>query len=558
MFKILDGREHFFQWDLNQKLIVEDATVVEVHFCNKTDDCSLVCEVYEEAGLRVANVPNIILQDSWDIRVYAFTGEATKVEQRFKVIARTRPADYVYEETHVKTWDALAEQIGETVTRCEEGEDMRVDAELAREEAETAREEAFDEAISDFYNDKNEAFNNFTSTSVLALNSAYQAAERANKAADRAEANIVNFANALKGNKSGAAVKLSDVSPIEHPMKVSVSAKNLMAKAPVRKLKCDFADCYFVPKGKYTVSMNFTEATSWRFTITAYDVNGKLITDTTTNTAHVIGISQPLNYSSGNGGIYQNAQNITSNYMSFETDNDYYIGINFHFGNTSATTTVTNAQLEKGIAATAYVPYVEDVSGAVIYQYGKNLIPYPYYSANGVTTNGITYTINSDGTVTANGTATANSDFYLFLDRYNLFPVNGKQITLSGCPSGGSTSTYYVAISGANTYVDIGSGRSQLMPHDCHAIYLRIQKGTTVNNLVFKPQIEIGTTATEYEQYIAPITADGTIEAITSIYPTTTFTSDTPGVLFDVEYNRDINKAFAELQQALISMGGNV
>ena len=53
-------------------------------------------------------------------------------------------------------------------------------------------------------------------------------------------------------------------------------------------------------------------------------------------------------------------------------------------------------------------------------------------------------------------------------------------------------------------------------------------------------------------------TADGTVNGITSLYPSTTLTTDTECVLIDCEYNRDINKAFAELQQAIISLGGNV
>ena len=69
MFKIYDGRDHFFQWDLNQKLIISDDSVTEVHFSNRTTECALVVEVYEYNGYRVADAPNILLQDNWPIRV---------------------------------------------------------------------------------------------------------------------------------------------------------------------------------------------------------------------------------------------------------------------------------------------------------------------------------------------------------------------------------------------------------------------------------------------------------------------------------------------------------
>ncbi len=111
MFRILDGREHFYQWDSNCKLIVDDSSINEVHFCNRTEECSLVCEVFEENGVRLVNVPNILLQDNWKIRVYAFyiNGEEkyTKVEEHFEVLSRTKPADYVYTETEVKDWETF-------------------------------------------------------------------------------------------------------------------------------------------------------------------------------------------------------------------------------------------------------------------------------------------------------------------------------------------------------------------------------------------------------------------------------------------------------------------
>lgn len=115
MFKIYDGREHFYQWDINRKLIVEDASIVEVHFCNRTDDCSLVCETYVEDGVTLVNVPNILLQTDWRIHVYAFDGEHTKHDACYDIVARTKPADYAYEETEVLTWHTINEKVDEAL-----------------------------------------------------------------------------------------------------------------------------------------------------------------------------------------------------------------------------------------------------------------------------------------------------------------------------------------------------------------------------------------------------------------------------------------------------------
>lgn len=111
MFKLYDGREHFYQWDLDRKLIVYDDSIKEVHFCNRTDDCSLVCEVYKEGELSIVNVPNVLLQDNWRINVYAYDEKYTKHSSRFEVKSRSKPADYVYTETEVKSYEALETRI---------------------------------------------------------------------------------------------------------------------------------------------------------------------------------------------------------------------------------------------------------------------------------------------------------------------------------------------------------------------------------------------------------------------------------------------------------------
>ena len=112
MFKIEDGRSQFYQWDLDRRLIVEDPTITEVHFCNRTDNCSLVCETYQENGLTLVNVPNLLLQTDWKIHVYAYVGY-TKHDECFEVVGRTKPADYIYTETEIKRYEDFENRIGE-------------------------------------------------------------------------------------------------------------------------------------------------------------------------------------------------------------------------------------------------------------------------------------------------------------------------------------------------------------------------------------------------------------------------------------------------------------
>ena len=106
---------------------------------------------------------------------------------------------------------------------------------------------------------------------------------------------------------------------------------------------------------------------------------------------------------------------------------------------------------------------------------------------------------------------------------------------------------------------------------------IRIQQNITYDNYYIYPQLELGSTATNYTPYVDVTkvkliktnddgtvseeytpNADGTVESVTSLYPSTSLTTDTDGVLIDCEYNRDINKAFAQLQSEIISLQGNI
>ena len=111
MFKIYDGRNEFYQWDTERKLIVNDASITEVHFSDAVDNEALVCQVYEFEGVRVADVPNILLQTEWKVNAYAFTDKHTKVSASFKVLPRSKPSDYVYTETEVKTYEEIIEKV---------------------------------------------------------------------------------------------------------------------------------------------------------------------------------------------------------------------------------------------------------------------------------------------------------------------------------------------------------------------------------------------------------------------------------------------------------------
>ena len=161
--------------------------------------------------------------------------------------------------------------------------------------------------------------------------------------------------------------------------------------------------------------------------------------------------------------------------------------------------------LELGDTATEYEPYT-------VYGVGdktKNLIPY-LYATTTKTENGVTFTDNGDGSITANGTATGASQYFLrFSSDYFKLDKNATYI-LSGCPSGGTLTTYRMEffMSQGNTQLlykrDTGNGviiNNIPENYDIITIKIMVYSGTTVNNLVFKPMLELGNTATDYEPY---------------------------------------------------------
>lgn len=98
---------------------------------------------------------------------------------------------------------------------------------------------------------------------------------------------------------------------------------------------------------------------------------------------------------------------------------------------------------------------------------------------------GVTYTVNSDFTVSANGTATGGNA-NLILSPRGGFSIEQGEWILSGCPAGGSSSTYNIAIAG--TASDTGNTAEFT---SCSSVLTRIYviDGTTVNNLMFKPMV---------------------------------------------------------------------
>ena len=215
-----------------------------------------------------------------------------------------------------------------------------------------------------------------------------------------------------------------------------------------------------------------------------------------------------INSDTGNTVSEQNTANVltgdeyTDNTFTFNSGTANHIYIRFVRATSTGKATLSKMiQLELGDTATDYEPPITGRELTVGVS-GKNLIPYPYIETT-KTASGITWADNGDGSIIANGTSTAQTWFVIF----NNVTFNRGTYTLSGNQSGGrlkyDINFIWTDNNGKKHWViDYGNGITFTLPyHVTVNLLLRVYDKTTVDNLVFRPQLELGSTATPYEPY---------------------------------------------------------
>ena len=135
---------------------------------------------------------------------------------------------------------------------------------------------------------------------------------------------------------------------------------------------------------------------------------------------------------------------------------------------------------------------------------GKNLIPTFEGSAS---INGISVSINTDGSITLNGTATANAYFYM----PDMMIKAGTYTLSTGGNLAGGTSLVLRTRSGNVWLINIQAGsksKTEAVSYSGAAqAYIAVASGTTLSNLTLYPQLEAGSEATAYEPYQGMTTA---------------------------------------------------
>lgn len=215
-------------------------------------------------------------------------------------------------------------------------------------------------------------------------------------------------------------------------------------------------------------------------------------------------------------------------------------------------------QIEKEVTTTKETTgnnslYIEDALESRVLEYGidgkseqetrsgKNLLKYPYYQTTR-TQDGITFTDNGDGSITINGTCTANS-YTLFYLTKDLWKYSTELLLLKA-----GTYTFKAIHSNSNIQIALNAyksdGTNEFLSYNNQNvtktftedvvlnIRVYIPAGVTINNVTIYPQIEKGSTATEFEQYGASPSPDfpseiKSVEGIRNLFDSLKGTSTT-------------------------------
>lgn len=235
--------------------------------------------------------------------------------------------------------------------------------------------------------------------------------------------------------------------------------------------------CMEIPEGANKLIVNFKNNNTARLASIYYNVLDE-------NYTVLSGISRIYN-STDEEGILQADINV---------NNAKYVLVRF---DATAGGDVTYKNITLG-NINKYLPY----GNIGLEQSGKNLLNTMSYTTE--TKNGVTATRQNDGSIKVAGTATADTQFDIVL-----FTPSAKEKTyfLSGCPKGGSISTYYLNLNvyGKN---DVGNGVSFTNTINSTYVRIKVLNGVSIDT-VFMPMIVEGTysetTLPAYEPYHEPI-----------------------------------------------------
>ncbi len=359
----------------------------------------------------------------------------------------------------------------------------------------------------------------------------------------------------LKNTVSGEAVKITDISPNEHELRVKLSSKNLLPYP------------YFDNNQYYEVGDVYKQH---GITYTFNADRSITVVGTTTSESSWCPIGQPyLPEAKGiafgsttqhpyTDGVYVLSEYLRATVYGNGSTGKYYVRIVIP-ENTTVNTTLY-PQVKKGTEPTAYAPYIEDFSEVAVSRHNANLLPFPYKNDIGTfdigdvyESNGFRYIINEAGGISIRkieGMTQENSEFYVYKGSEWKLPAGSYTIA----------DMKVTDVTGTLIITDDITGITREITNLNNNVMITLDNMSTINSLKymiskeyngsvnFYPSVEVGslslggTKATHIlsiDPQIFKANADGTVEGITSLYPHTTLLTDTYGVIIETEYLTD-------------------
>lgn len=388
-------------------------------------------------------------------------------------------------------------------------------------------------------------------------------AENIPKVYHAGQMNVIENAECLKGTASGSAFLLDDVSPVTHEMGVRVRGKNLFDKDNYiiitgNQSYLAFDISKLIIGNKYTFSSNLP--------ITWFKISDDTPGYNSVQLLNLAGFTTFTFTMQRNSNISSTATQYL--FIGIDTSTDKIIG------NISELDGY-NIQIELGTTATAYTPYVPDLTAVKVSRCGKNLLNslsiwaeqntsvisrdngiVIIQSPNTKTTTSIsqfynktlpagTYAFSIDCTIENTKKAPRPNEILLFVN-------NAPHVLVFNMTSDG---TYH-----RKSKFTLTKKSSVIIRFYFNVDDLTETSDVPTTASFSNVQLELGSTATIYEPYNSKTdytpNADGTVEGVTSLHPNTTLMTDTDGVIIDCNYYKDIDKAFNELTTSVALSGG--
>ncbi len=385
-----------------------------------------------------------------------------------------------------------------------------------------------------------------------------------------------SYGNAFRGTAKGEVIRMDDVSPLEHTVGCKVFRKNLFDISKIEEA-CDDALSTNPPVlTMKTVDNAYIEiATQNFYTGNGFISSGKklrelcpqLVAGKTYTLSAETDSSNKYIYLTRNGDYKKWSFGMPATMTEEKLD---YTVIFYGLDSGSDGTGVckiSNIQIEEGKVATTYAPYV-DFSNVTLLRLGGNLI-----SMDNITKMGAYPNTVKDNVVTLKRVSGKLFGFQC------LSPLGGKSweknlkvgetYTFSVDSVSDHGDTTYGWCFGYKDGTTLISNNKRLsttitLTQPITNVYFYVDNGVKVfeNDVTVKnPRCEFGSAVTADDPYSCetyPVNEDGFVDGVTSVSPTMTLMADAAGTSLEVEYNRDSNKVYDRLVNAIISLGGNV